>query len=115
MVPPVPPASGMPPTSVVLPPEVPPEAAGRDMGPDMGLARRIPQSHLAPELRQQSTFGQPDQQPVPNGEQTREALSRYQASRQAARALVENEQLDFHDDNPDSDTAPPASDGGGLP
>jgi signal transduction histidine kinase len=54
------------------------------------LARRVPQSHLAPELREGS--GGPQATPrgdAPDGgEKTREALSRYQASRRAARALL---------------------------
>jgi len=50
---------------------------------------------------------------VPNGERTREALSRYQASRQAARALVEHEEIDFGAQPPDIDTAPPDGSGGG--
>ena len=53
------------------------------------LARRVPQSHLAKELRE----GQGRSQATPRGDapdsdKTREALSRYQASRRAARALL---------------------------
>jgi hypothetical protein len=58
---------------------------------------------------------EPDEQPVPNGERTREALSRYQASRQAARALVEREDIDFHAEPPGSGTAPQGGSGGGRP
>ena len=69
------------------------------------LARRVPQSHLAPELRDQSPIVEPPARPVPDGERTREALSRYQASRRAARALVESEDTDL-------DTDPPVGRGG---
>jgi signal transduction histidine kinase len=92
-------------------PAPPPVAAPADTG----LARRVPQSHLAPELREQSAFAEPDEQPVPNGERTREALSRYQASRQAARALVEREDIDFDAEPPGSGTAPQGGSGGGRP
>lgn len=75
------------------------------------LARRVPQSHLAPELREQSTMAQPTMAqptagPSPDGDRTREALSRYQASRRAARALVEGEDGTF------DVTDPPPSRGG---
>ena len=77
----------------------------------------MPQSHLAPELRQRSPFATPEEQErsVPNGERTREALSRYQASRQAARALVEREEIDLGGQPPDAGTAPPDGSGGGRP
>jgi hypothetical protein len=55
------------------------------------LARRVPQAHLAPELRragQGPAAAQPDG-PLPDAAEARAALSRYQASRQAARAVVE--------------------------
>jgi hypothetical protein len=54
----------------------------------------VPQAHLAPELRPGSVA--PAQNPVtppgqrlPNAAQAREALARYQASREAARSVVE--------------------------
>ncbi|MHA6792862.1 ATP-binding protein [Pseudonocardia bannensis] len=55
-----------------------------------GLRRRVPQSHLAPELRQP----EPESAPVaaqPPSTEAATALSRYQAHRQAARALVDPE------------------------
>ena len=66
----------------------PPDVAQAD-GPL--LARRVPQAHLAPELRrsgQGPAAAQPDG-PLPDAADARAALSRYQASRQAARAMVE--------------------------
>jgi signal transduction histidine kinase len=60
--------------------------------PDAGeprLARRVPQAHLAPELRDPSGTVEPAPRSVAEGNRTREALSRYQASREAARAMVE--------------------------
>jgi signal transduction histidine kinase len=80
-----------------------------------GLARRVPQSHLAPELRERSAFGQPEERSVPNGERTRDALTRYQASRQAARALVESEEIDFGTQPPDGGPAASDGSGGGRP
>ncbi|HEY6709011.1 MAG TPA: ATP-binding protein, partial [Actinomycetota bacterium] len=57
------------------------------------LSRRVPQAHLAPELRRR---GQEQGQPagrgdasLPDATEARAALSRYQASRQAARAVVD--------------------------
>jgi hypothetical protein len=54
------------------------------------LARRVPQAHLAPELRRdgQATAAEGQR---PDAAEARAALSRYQASRQAARAVVEEE------------------------
>jgi signal transduction histidine kinase len=57
------------------------------------LSRRVPQAHLAPELRrsgQGPAAARPDA-PLPDAAEARAALSRYQASRQAARAVVEEE------------------------
>jgi hypothetical protein len=57
------------------------------------LSRRVPQAHLAPELRrsgQGPAPARPDA-PLPDAAEARAALSRYQASRQAARAVVEEE------------------------
>ncbi|MGH3932524.1 MAG: ATP-binding protein, partial [Pseudonocardiaceae bacterium] len=64
-----------------------------------GLTRRIPQAHLAPELRrspssdgdgsESSSSGVvPHASPAPDAELAREALSRFQASRQAAQQQV---------------------------
>jgi hypothetical protein len=57
------------------------------------LSRRVPQAHLAPELRRR---GQEQGQRagggdavLPDATEARAALSRYQASRQAARAVVD--------------------------
>ncbi|WP_147257533.1 sensor histidine kinase [Pseudonocardia hierapolitana] len=51
------------------------------------LRRRVPQAHLAPELRQ-ATIGDTDAEPQIDGAAA-SALSRYQASRQAAQAVVD--------------------------
>jgi hypothetical protein len=56
------------------------------------LSRRVPQAHLAPELRrngQASGIPRPDG-PMPDAAEARAALSRYQASRQAAKAAVDD-------------------------
>ncbi|MFC5992790.1 ATP-binding protein [Pseudonocardia hispaniensis] len=53
-----------------------------------GLRRRVPQSHLAPELRQPEPEAATVTAPSPEAAR---ALSRYQASRQAAQAVVEGE------------------------
>jgi signal transduction histidine kinase len=58
------------------------------------LARRVPQAHLAPELRRQQAETAEESAPPPDAEQAREALSRYQASREAARALVDRDPMD---------------------
>ena len=56
------------------------------------LSRRVPQAHLAPELRRrgqgQEAAARADGQ-LPDATEARAALSRYQASRQAARAAVD--------------------------
>ena len=59
------------------------------------LTRRVPQSHLAPELRRHDGAAAPSAvtppaQRLPNAAQARAALARYQASRAAARAVVED-------------------------
>ena len=55
------------------------------------LSRRVPQAHLAPELRRngQGSAAARSGEPVPDAEEARAALSRYQASRQAAKAMVD--------------------------
>ena len=56
------------------------------------LSRRVPQAHLAPELRRnvQAPAAPRSGGPVPDAEEARAALSRYQASRQAAKAVVDD-------------------------
>jgi signal transduction histidine kinase len=55
------------------------------------LSRRVPQAHLAPELRRngQAPTQARAEAPLPDAAEARAALSRYQASRQAARAVVD--------------------------
>jgi signal transduction histidine kinase len=55
------------------------------------LARRVPQAHLAPELRRngQGTAAPRGEGALPDAAEARAALSRYQASRQAAKAVVD--------------------------
>jgi len=72
-----------PAATVPIPPPVEPQ-----------LARRVPQAHLAPELRRQQAEEDEPSAPPPDAEQAREALSRYQASREAARALVDRDPMD---------------------
>jgi histidine kinase/DNA gyrase B/HSP90-like ATPase len=57
------------------------------------LSRRVPQAHLAPELRRPATptpAPAPAVAAMPDATDARAALSRYQASRQAARAIVDD-------------------------
>jgi signal transduction histidine kinase len=56
------------------------------------LSRRMPQAHLAPELRRngQATDGPRGAGSLPDADEARAALSRYQASRQAAKAMVDD-------------------------
>jgi signal transduction histidine kinase len=82
-------------------PEAAPEPPGAPAG-EAPLTRRVPQSHLAPELREPTAIELPPQRAVPDGNRTREALSRYQASRRAARALVEGQ--DTTDTDPSQGT-----------
>jgi hypothetical protein len=51
----------------------------------------VPQAHLAPELRRhgQAAATAGADGPLPDAAEARAALSRYQASRQAARAVVD--------------------------
>jgi signal transduction histidine kinase len=65
------------------------------------LARRVPQAHLAPELRRQQAESAEPPAPPPDADQAREALSRYQASREAARALVDRDPMDGNGHPPD--------------
>jgi hypothetical protein len=73
----------------------------------MLLARRVPQAHLAPELRRNGR-GAPAAEPegpLPDAAEARAALSRYQASRQAARAVV--------DESPTGEAGPDRAPGNG--
>jgi hypothetical protein len=54
----------------------------------------VPQAHLAPELRRQQAEPAEPPVPPPDADQARQALSRYQASREAARALVDRDPMD---------------------
>jgi hypothetical protein len=58
------------------------------------LTRRVPQAHLAPELRRQDAAPAEPPAPPPDADQARAALSRYQASREAAREVVDRDTLD---------------------
>lgn len=62
------------------------QGGGAGIGDRPGLRRRVPQSHLAPELRHLSEV---EADPVQGTPAAAGALSRYQASRQAAQSLVE--------------------------
>jgi len=96
-VPPAPPAAQAPPAGPASSPA--PDAAG---GFGSRLSRRVPQAHLAPELRRDDAATGDNVTalgpPAPDAAQTRTALSRYQASRRAARAIVEGTATD--DDDP---------------
>jgi hypothetical protein len=72
-----------------LGPAADPEPAAPD-GPV--LSRRVPQAHLAPELRRngQAAPGPRAGDSLPDADEARAALSRYQASRQAAKAMVDD-------------------------
>jgi signal transduction histidine kinase len=56
------------------------------------LSRRVPQAHLAPELRRNGQAGAAPRaaESLPDADEARAALSRYQASRQAAKAMVDD-------------------------
>jgi signal transduction histidine kinase len=102
---PAPPAPPAPPASPARSaPAGPPAPPAPTAASDPRLARRVPQAHLAPELRRQpADDGQQPQvfpvveAPTPDAAQARTALSRYQASRRAARALVEGSSDDDDD------------------
>jgi signal transduction histidine kinase len=80
--------------SNAVPPADPGYPAHPDGPGDMppSLSRRVPQAHLAPELRRgqgpEPSAGRSGA-PLPDAAEARAALSRYQASRQAARAVVD--------------------------
>jgi signal transduction histidine kinase len=83
--------------SPALPPQADRRAAGQPADPVVdpvsGLRRRVPQAHLAPELRQPVTAAEPAASALPDRTaEAADALSRYQASRQAAiRTSTDNE------------------------
>jgi signal transduction histidine kinase len=68
-----------------------PDGGGAAAGPQ--LHRRVPQAHLAPELRRPFQPAEPNGQASapPDAARARDALSRYQASREAARSTVEDD------------------------
>jgi signal transduction histidine kinase len=76
-------------------PSAPPMSTDSTAAPDLPrLSSRVPQAHLAPELRRPSQPAGADAlpgAPVPDTAWARDALSRYQASRQAARRLDEDD------------------------
>jgi hypothetical protein len=94
-LPAIPPAMSEPAPGTDLPeaspePEIPsPRRAGGEASANgkPGLRRRVPQAHLAPELRQ-PVAGEDAAAPQVDGAAA-SALSRYQASRQAAQAVVD--------------------------
>ncbi|MGH4024286.1 MAG: ATP-binding protein, partial [Pseudonocardiaceae bacterium] len=62
-----------------------------DAGPHGLLNRRVPQANLAPQLRRSAASDEPASEPSgppPDAERARDALSRFQASRQAAQEQV---------------------------
>jgi signal transduction histidine kinase len=74
----------------------PADGEGSPVGPQ--LSRRVPQAHLAPELRVTGDAAPievtPPSERLPNAAQAKAALARYQASRRAARAVVEDRSAD---------------------
>jgi signal transduction histidine kinase len=71
----------------------PPVPVGVEEADEPGLlTRRVPQAHLAPELRRngRGAAAADPEGPLPDAAEARAALSRYQASRQAARAVVDD-------------------------
>jgi hypothetical protein len=84
-------------------PAPPPPPARTPTPGEPQLNRRVPQANLAPELRRDNGYAAPDEPappaapPGPDAVQARDALSRYQASRRAARALVEGTSVDDRD------------------
>jgi signal transduction histidine kinase len=79
------------------------------------LSRRIPQAHLAPELRRrdQGSAAARTDGSLPDATEARAALSRYQASRQAARAVVDEDGAPAGRADEPAPQHPPAS--GGWP
>ncbi|MCY7343746.1 MAG: hypothetical protein LH603_18430 [Pseudonocardia sp.] len=67
-----------------------PPTSNTGVDPIIGLRRRVPQSHLAPELRESVSPQEPGSATRPAADAAK-ALSRYQASREAARATTDDE------------------------
>jgi signal transduction histidine kinase len=90
-MPPMPPMPASPPAAAATP-AAPADPASGEAADGVLRSRRVPQAHLAPELRRSGpeAGAGPDGR-LPDATEARAALSRYQASRQAARALVEEE------------------------
>ena len=89
-------------------------AAGDGNGAEgLLLARRVPQAHLAPELRRggQGPAAARGDGPMPDATEARAALSRYQASRQAARAVVDENGAPAGRDDEAGSQHPPAPGG----
>ena len=82
------PSPGMPEPQPRMP--GPPATGGEGAAGDGLLSRRVPQAHLAPELRRQGAAAAGPDGMLPDAAEARAALSRYQASRQAARAMVDD-------------------------
>ena len=84
-----------------VPIPVPRAATGEPATGSSGLRRRVPQASLAPELKAAAASAKatPATPAVPAGPSTdaAQALSRYQASRQAAQAVPE-QQVQHHDE-----------------
>ena len=91
-----------------------PAAAGDGNGAEgLLLARRVPQAHLAPELRRggQGPAAARGDGSMPDATEARAALSRYQASRQAARAVVDENGAPAGRDDEAGSQHPPAPGG----
>jgi histidine kinase/DNA gyrase B/HSP90-like ATPase len=80
-----------PPRPVPADPPRPVPVAVEAAAGGMGLARRVPQAHLAPELRRhgRAVPAAEAEGALPDAAEARAALSRYQASRQAAKVVVD--------------------------
>jgi signal transduction histidine kinase len=93
LAPPPVPAAAPPMAPPPVPAAAPPAPVAVDEPGVEGLllSRRVPQAHLAPELRRQAPAASApgSDPPLPDATEARAALSRYQASRQAARAVVD--------------------------
>jgi signal transduction histidine kinase len=79
------------PVPVAPGPAGPPPAASTPAADGPALTRRVPQAHLAPQLRRHGPEATPpDADAPPPDAATTAALSRYQASRREARAVVDD-------------------------
>jgi hypothetical protein len=85
-------ASATPEPRPLVPDDPPPAPVAVGEAAEPLLARRVPQAHLAPELRRngRGAAAADPEGPLPDAAEARAALSRYQASRQAARAVVDD-------------------------